>query len=395
MNTAKIQKEYCHRSNESKQRDVYIYTIVTYTVATTFVGLRVISRIQVRKLAYDDCIVIVALLLTAIPVALNLKMAGIGFGEHIWNLEHGQLLSNLRYFYIAWSVYTFVLGLTKVSLILSYLQIFPTPRARAGGFVLLGLVVTNTMILVFVTIFNCIPVEAFWDYDIKEKKCLDINAIAYANSGSAIAQDVLLLIFPILCIWKLQMKTDRKVAVGCMFAIGTLYVTPGPASPQFLQKYSGCVATIVRLHTLLTFKTTIDPTWDYVPITVWTGIEISCIFVCVSIPSVRILLSSCLKPHISSRMTSAPETPGDNTRQSSIRQKRRGVKSWMHIPSEYDRTSARRSIDTEMEIMKSPEHGKQSEEGGMHELEEGRTLSGSEKELLSLRPSSSTVGVAT
>lgn len=226
LNTAKVQKDICHLSNDSKQHDVYVYTITCYTIAAVFVILRVIGRIVTRRAAFDDYIVVTALLLTAVPLGLVLKMAGIGFGEHLWNLQQGQLLENLRFFYVAWITYTFVLGLTKVSLTLFYYEVFPTKPARLGSLFLLSWIAINTLILIFLTIFNCIPVKAFWDRDIKNAKCLNINAIAYANSASAIVQDVALLIFPLACIWTLNMKTYRKLAVGFMFAIGTLYVLP-------------------------------------------------------------------------------------------------------------------------------------------------------------------------
>ena len=88
---------------------------------------------------------------------------------------------------------------------------------------------------------------------------MDLQGIAYVNSASAIVQDVILLILPLVFIRKLQMKRYRKVAVVFMFAIGTF----------------GCIATIVRLHTLTKFNISVDPTWDYVPVTIWTELELA------------------------------------------------------------------------------------------------------------------------
>lgn len=224
LNTAKVQQDLCHLSNESKRHDVYIYTITCFTIAASFVFLRVVGRVVTGRFALDDYIVVVALLLTTIPLGLVLKMTEVGFGEHLWNLQEGQLLQNLRFFYVAWITYTFVLGLTKISLTLLYNEVFSSPGARLGSFMLLGWIAVNTLILVFLTIFNCSPVNAFWDRDIKHAKCFDINAIAYANSASAIAQDAALLIFPLACIRTLNMTTWRKIMLGFMFAIGTLYV---------------------------------------------------------------------------------------------------------------------------------------------------------------------------
>lgn len=100
---------------------------------------------------------------------------------------------------------------------------------------------------------------------------------------------------------------------------------------------SGCITTIIRLHSLLAFKTTIDPTWDYVPVTIWTELELASGFVCVSLPAIRILLvlifPKSLFASISSKSRSrdAPE-PNPETK----KKEKKGF-SWMHISTDnYD-----------------------------------------------------------
>lgn len=45
----------------------------------------------------------------------------------------------------------------------------------------------------------------------------------------------------------------------------------------------------MRLPSLSTFKISIDPSWDYVPVTIWTELELAAGFLCVSLPSIRML----------------------------------------------------------------------------------------------------------
>jgi hypothetical protein len=169
----------------------------------------------------------------------------------------------------------------KVSLVFFYLEIFRTPRFKISAYIILTYIVINSVLIFILTIFTCIPVSAFWDRDIKGK-CMNGQALAYANSASAIVQDILLLILPVIFIKNLQMKRYRKIAVGLMFAIGTF----------------GCIATIIRLRTLLAFKVSIDPTWDYVPVTIWTELELLVGFICVSLPSIRILFVKILPTQV-------------------------------------------------------------------------------------------------
>jgi hypothetical protein len=51
---------------------------------------------------------------------------------------------------------------------------------------------------------------------------------------------------------------------------------------------------MIRIHALLSFKISTDPTWDYVPVTIWTELELGCGFICVSLPSIRVLLTMIL-----------------------------------------------------------------------------------------------------
>jgi hypothetical protein len=109
----------------------------------------------------------------------------------------------------------------KISLVLFYIEIFKTPQFMKTAYIFLAYIIINSLVIFFVAIFSCQPVSSFWNRDIKGK-CLDIQAAAYANSASALLQDVLLLILPLVFIRKLQMKRFRKIAVGFMFCIGTL-----------------------------------------------------------------------------------------------------------------------------------------------------------------------------
>lgn len=223
LDTAKVQASLCSLSNDSATREVYLHTSIIFSIAVLFVALRMAGKILAKRISPDDWIILVAMLLTTIPCGCVLAMTGMGFGEHVWNLKHGQLRQCLQFFYISWSTYVIVLGLIKISLIIFYLQIFLQRKFRIICYIVLVYIIASTLVIFLATIFSCLPVEAFWNRDIKGK-CLDINALAYANSGSAIAQDIIILILPLTVIQKLNMKRYQKIAVGLMFSVGTLYV---------------------------------------------------------------------------------------------------------------------------------------------------------------------------
>lgn len=197
---------------------------------------------------------------------------------------------------MAGSVYCVVLGLIKVALLLSYLNIFFEPRFRLFAYITMAGITISTIVIFFLSIFLCSPIDSFWNRDIKGK-CISPRDVSYANSASAIVQDLILLILPLVYIRNLHVNRWRKVAVGFMFATGTL----------------GCVATMVRLHSLTLYNISFDPAWDYAPVVALTELELATACICVSLPAVRILVNRYLPTSLKkliSRVTNSSDRSG-------------------------------------------------------------------------------------
>ncbi|KAJ8112826.1 hypothetical protein OPT61_g4902 [Boeremia exigua] len=272
VETSRVQADLCNLPEESKVQEITLYTGVVYSIAFLSVTLRIAGKMVSKRLSWDDIVVVAGLLLVAIPVGCVLHTAPKGFGDHLWNLEDGNLQLILHYLYFAWLTYVIVFCMIKVSLVLFYLEIFDFPRFKMIAYIFMAYIIMNSFAMLFVAIFPCRPVHSFWNRDIRGK-CIDIQATAYANSGSALVQDLILLILPLSFIRNLQMQRSRKIAVGFMLCIGAF----------------GCIATIMRLPSLSTFKISTDPSWDYISITIWTELELAAGFLCVSLPSIRML----------------------------------------------------------------------------------------------------------
>ena len=220
-------------------------------------------------------------------------MAVLGFGSHIWSLKDGALLHILRLFYVSEIVYVVVLALIKVSIVTMYLRIFWAYRPfYIACYAVLTFILLSSSIITILTIFSCQPVQYFWDRDIAGGSCLDITALAYANSGLAVLHDLIIIILPIFMLWNLQMSRKKKVFIGVMFALGGI----------------GLIATIVRLQTLKDFGTTPDPSWNYVPVVYWTSVELAAGIIASCLPAVRTLFERFFKFFALSAAASEPST---------------------------------------------------------------------------------------
>ncbi|PMD54820.1 uncharacterized protein K444DRAFT_633723 [Hyaloscypha bicolor E] len=203
------------------------------------------------------------------------SVSKVGFGRHIWDLQDGDLSLFLKYFYIVENAYVISITLTKISVIFLYLRLFEhSPSFRYTAYGTIVFIALITVVLSSLTIFACQPVSFFWDRDIRGGKCLDIKAVAYAISTVGIVEDLVIVALPLPLLVKLQMSTRKKIGIGFMLILGSI----------------GCVVSMIRLKSLISFGNSLDPSWDNVNAVVWTILELSAAMICASLPALRVLL---------------------------------------------------------------------------------------------------------
>ena len=82
-------------------------------------------------------------------------------------------------------------------------------------------------------LFQCIPVEAQWNYTIKNAKCdsgSSFVAAAYSISVMTIVTDWLYALLPIPMVWSVQMSVQTKMTVAFILSLGILYNSPQSSS---------------------------------------------------------------------------------------------------------------------------------------------------------------------
>ncbi|KAJ4359878.1 uncharacterized protein N0V89_000434 [Didymosphaeria variabile] len=204
-----------------------------------------------------------------------------GLGRDIWTLDFSSITNFGKYFYIMEIVYFVELTFLKLSLLFFYKKIFPYAGVQK---LLWGTIAFNIMFGVAFTtasIFQCQPIRYYWtkwDGEQKSGKCLNFNALAWANAAISIAVDFWMLAIPLSQIVHLKMAARKKIAVTSMFLVGT-FVT---------------VVSILRLQSLVAFANSTNPTWDQWDVTRWSVIEINVGITCACMPTLRVLLARCL-----------------------------------------------------------------------------------------------------
>ena len=120
-------------------------------------------------------------------------------------------------------LYVVIQRLAKLSILISYLRIFPSTIRwfRVSVCATMVWACTHGLIITLLTAFQCIPVRSLWDKSI-HGKCLDLRGIIIAGTAFSIVDDLLIMALPIPCISSLHLGKMKKFGVGLMFALGSL-----------------------------------------------------------------------------------------------------------------------------------------------------------------------------
>lgn len=150
-----------------------------------------------------------------------------GLGRHImdilreqWDpkLEATQRLIQLLYgCYISYAVAN---TLTKFSIIASYLRIFPSMKFRRLMWFIGICVGLQGFISVITIIFECDPPASSWNWNLKRKRCIDIQLFFYVTSAINTATDFALWAAPMGYFWKTKMARRQRIELILLYSIG-------------------------------------------------------------------------------------------------------------------------------------------------------------------------------
>ena len=146
----------------------------------------------------------------------KLKLSCLGFSKLILN----------KLIYIQQIVYMPAILFVKVAILLQFRLIFVTSKRSPRWYILQTLIGLNAIFFTayfFITIFRCVPRRKVWDPKVRGT-CIDIKRYFVAWEVINIFDDFLILILPLVWIWKLHMQTQKKIGISVLFATGLLYV---------------------------------------------------------------------------------------------------------------------------------------------------------------------------
>lgn len=282
IDTARVEAEACGRPYRDRRGSLWAPMGVE-VVAFISVWLRLYIRwTTLGGFESDDWAILVAVVLY-VPFWVIGRYVGImAFGRDIWTVETADLILGLKLFYVAESFYLVVLALTKISLLCFFLRVFPNRVFRWATFATIALVSVSTTVLVFLQIFQCVPVRYIWERikgNFGPHSCLDINKLAYTAAAFSITEDVIILLLPLPSLIRLNVNLRTKIGIILMFSLGILIL----------------ITSCVRLRSLVLFARSGNPTWDSSDALIWTSFEVAISLLVTSLPALRAVLNKFVR----------------------------------------------------------------------------------------------------
>ncbi|KAL9105821.1 MAG: hypothetical protein Q9227_009077 [Pyrenula ochraceoflavens] len=271
-------------SDQNHDAEVYTVASIFSALAVIAVLIRVTSR-HMKKVAFglDDGLIV--------------GVRNYGLGRHLWTLNKEQFVNFNKLWYTVGTLQCTGLFLTKISLLVLYYRIFITPGFRLATKILgvillfwwLGTILADSLI--------CIPVSKNWDPTISGH-CGNKDLLAKIPPMVWIVTDLAVLLMPMRMVWKMHLPKIQRVGLATIFLLGGF----------------ATFASCFRFGLL--FYQPADVTYNLIPATIWTIIEIdiTTIAVCliVSWPWLARIYPTKMVSAISKRLSTARKSSSHN-----------------------------------------------------------------------------------
>lgn len=151
---------------------------------------------------------------------------GLGHAKEDLSLPAESVEQYARFgLFMAELTYATSLGFSKLAILGLYWRLFSVSNIRLGIYILQGSTVIWLTIRTFMTIFHCVPVEAYWNHNIKNAVCnVDPAKFMFGTTLVHLLLEIAVLSLPVFQVKSLKLRMGQKIAVVAMFMFGILYV---------------------------------------------------------------------------------------------------------------------------------------------------------------------------
>ncbi|KAF2667084.1 hypothetical protein BT63DRAFT_458047 [Microthyrium microscopicum] len=260
----------------------------------SIVSLRFYARAFVKRaLGSDDWMMGVASLFATAETVLNLVSTRYGTGKHGWDLSDPEINLAAKSAYVFAVLFTPTVSLSKISICLTYLRIFPSEVDRYFCFGTITFLVLSLIGSTIAMMLPCLPIEAYWDLTITHNKCYNtkrafvVTAVINTITASVPRQvtldakmdnpDLAVFLWPAPRLWTIRLPLRQRVGLIFVFSIGCFT----------------CIAGIGRIYYLSqVYFASNDLFYNIAILYILSCLDFNLGIICGSLPEIRTLFSS-------------------------------------------------------------------------------------------------------
>ncbi|KAK0508112.1 hypothetical protein JMJ35_009196 [Cladonia borealis] len=201
-----------------------VVAIVFLSLTTVTTSIRCYTKLfLIRKHGWDDYTMFMAWAGNVAYSGLEFYECKYGAGVHQWDVLITEMGSFARVAYFVEVLYPPVIALVKLSICLQLIRIFVANHGKEFWCIQIFIWINMSyfLTLTFFSIFQCNPIAKFWDVEL-QGHCFDLSEYFIATGIFNFVSDIVMLLFPLYCTWKLQMSTKNKFGVSAIFFVGVL-----------------------------------------------------------------------------------------------------------------------------------------------------------------------------
>ncbi|KAF2639815.1 hypothetical protein P280DRAFT_50006 [Massarina eburnea CBS 473.64] len=269
-------------------------TVPSIALVIVVMAIRLYSKGVLRQALRLDDHIMLAAAITSIPVcAIALHSLNYGLALHIWDQKEEWHVIYNKMGFAADILFPLCCSLTKISLCLTYLRLFPSRTDQIFSFAVITFLILYTLACVGLMLFQCAPIRGYWDVNV-ESKCINMRvtllAVAILNSIS----DFLVYLWPAKPLWSLQLPLKQRLGLILLFSVGCVVCVAGInryLCPRRPHRHSLSLTKHARMYLLEQYFTSYDLLWNASKVYAFMILEMSLGIVCGCLTSVKALLA--------------------------------------------------------------------------------------------------------
>ncbi|EEY21517.1 conserved hypothetical protein [Verticillium alfalfae VaMs.102] len=208
-----------------------IVELTILPIALVCLALRLYVRLCIiRKSWWDDWLMVGgAVFASGVTVCVILATQFYGWNLHVWDLTPQQMQQGRQISIAAQTIFLFASGLTKLSMLASYLRIAPLGSAfRKLTWATIYVVFALIWIFIIVLWTQCIPVAHYWHLSPSSAdSCIGEWPPLAAQAITTVVTDLIVTVLPMPTLWKLRLPVYQRIGLMVLFGFGVIVVVAG------------------------------------------------------------------------------------------------------------------------------------------------------------------------